>query len=594
MPRKSLKILGLSFFYHDAAAALIINGKVVSAAQEERFTRKKHDSCFPINAVKFCLDFGKLSADEIDYIIFYDKPVLKFERLLQSYIRTWPKGLRSFIMAMLVWMKDKLWVEQKIRKNLNYSGEIYFCQHHYSHAASTYYAADFDEAVVVTTDAVGEWDTTTFGYGKDNRLVLTHTIKFPDSLGMLYSALTYYLGFKVNSAEYKVMGLAPYGNPDIYYDKFKELIEVKEDGSFKLNMKYFSYDYGLTMTNRKFNKLFEGPPRQPETELSQREKDIAAALQKITEEVVLKIVKYAQEVHPSENLCLAGGVALNCVANGRILKEKIFKNIYIQPAAGDAGGAVGAALYFYYECLRNKKQKGVMDNIYLGPSYSNEQIKQFLDEGVKEIIGHKKVNYQEIEEKNLIKRVAELISGKNAIGWFQGRMEFGPRALGNRSIIADARNKENWQRVNLKIKFRESFRPFAPTVLGEKSAEYFDLNCPSPYMLLVGQVKKDNVPAITHVDNSARIQTISREQNKRYYDLINEFYKLSGCPVIINTSFNVRGEPIVESPKNAFECFINTHMDYLVMGNHFISKKENMHLVDVDRLNSYLGKFKLD
>jgi carbamoyltransferase len=594
MPQKPLKILGLSFFYHDAAACLMIDGKVVAAVQEERFTRKKHDDSFPVKAIKYCLDFGNLLAKDIDYIIFYDKPVLKFERLLRTYIRTWPKGLRSFIMAMQIWLKDKLWVEQKIRKHLNYSGEMFFCEHHYSHAASAYYASDFDEAVVVTTDAVGEWDTTTFGYGRDNQLVLTHTIKFPDSLGMLYSALTYYLGFRVNSAEYKVMGLAPYGNPDVYYNKFKELIDIKEDGSFKLNMKYFAYEYGLTMTNSKFNKLFGGLPRKPESELTQRQKDIAAALQKVTEEVVLKMVKYAKKLHPSENLCLAGGVALNCVANGKILKEKIFKNIYIQPASGDAGGAVGAALYFYYECLKNKKQKGAMSSIYLGPEYSDEQIEEFLERDVKEIIGHKKVNYKKINEEDLTAEVAKLINGNNAIGWFQGKMEFGPRALGNRSIIADARNKENWQKVNLKIKFRENFRPFAPTILEEKSADYFDLNCSSPYMLLVAQVKKDNVPAVIHVDNSARIQTINKEQNERYYELLNEFYKSSGCPVIINTSFNVRGEPIVESPKNAFECFINTHMDYLVMGNYLISKKENIHLVDVDRLNSYLSKFKLD
>jgi len=586
MLSRPLKILGLSFFYHDSAACLVVDGKVVAAAQEERFTRKKHDDSFPINAIKYCLDFENLTIKDINSIVFYDKPILKFERLLRSYIKTWPKGLRSFLMAMQVWIKNKLWIEHKIRKQLNYSGEIYFTEHHYSHAASAYYTSDFDEAVVITMDGVGEWDTTTFGYGKDNKLFLSHNIKFPHSLGLLYSALTYYLGFRVNSAEYKVMGLAPYGNPDVYYDKFRELIDIKEDGSFKLNMKYFSYEYGLTMTNHRFNKLFGGLPRKVESDLTQKEKDIAAALQKITEEIVLKITAYAKRLHPSENLCLAGGVALNCVANGKILKQGLFKNIYIYPASGDAGGAVGAALYFYYDCLKNQKQKRVMGNIYLGPEYSQEEIRDVLEQ--------KKAKYDKLDEQDLLKQTARLIDDNKVIGWFQDRMEFGPRALGNRSIIADARNKENWQRVNLKIKFRESFRPFAPTVLEDKSKEYFDLSCPSPYMLLVAQVKKDNVPAITHVDNSARIQTINRKENRKYYDLINEFYNLSGCPVIINTSFNVRGEPIVRTPEDAFNCFINTDMDYLIMDNYLISKKDNKHLVDQKKLDSYLSEFELD
>ncbi|MFA6254828.1 MAG: carbamoyltransferase [Patescibacteria group bacterium] len=587
-------ILGVSCYYHDSAACLIKDGRVVAAAQEERFTRKKHDESLPVNAINYCLKFKNLTVDNLDYIVFYDKPLLKFERLLITYINTWPKGLLSFIKAMNVWLSDKLWIEQKIRKHLKYKSKIYFCEHHYSHAASAYYASNFKEAVVVTMDGVGEWETTTCGYGQDNKLVLTHSINFPHSLGLLYSALTYYLGFKVNSAEYKVMGLAPYGNPDVYYDKFKQLVEVKEDGSFVLNMKYFSYEYGLRMTNRNFDKLFGGPPRQSESALTQREKDIAAALQKITEEIVLKMVSFAKNNHPSENLCLAGGVALNCVANGRILKEGIFKNIYIQPAAGDAGGAVGAALYFYYDCLNNYKKEGVMDNIYLGPEYSDEEIKNFLEVGAKEIIGDKKVVYQKFSSQDLFKNVAQLISGDNAIGLFRGRMEFGPRALGNRSIIADARNKENWQKINLKIKFRESFRPFAPTVLEKKCNDYFDLSCPSPYMLLVAAVKNNEVPAITHVDNSARIQTISFQQNQDYYQLIEEFYKLSGCPVIINTSFNVRGEPIVESPRDAFNCFLNTDMDYLVLGNYLLSKKDNSHLVNNKESNLYLKKFKLD
>jgi len=588
-----MKILGLSFFYHDAAACLMIDGKIIAAAQEERFTRVKHDESFPKNAIDFCFKFSNLTINDINCIVFYDKPLLKFERLLRTYIKTWPYGLFSFVKAMQIWLKDKLWVEQKIRKNLNYKGEVFFCQHHMAHAASSYFASGFSDAVVVNMDGVGEWDTTTFGYGQKNDLVLTHTIHFPDSLGLLYSALTYYLGFKVNSAEYKVMGLAPYGNPDIYCKHFKKLIDIRDDGSFKLNMKYFAYEYGLTMTNKRFNKLFNGLPRKPESALIRRHQDIAAALQKTTEEIILKIVKHAKEKYNSENLCLAGGVALNCVANGKILKENIFKNIYIQPASGDAGGALGAALY-YSICVQKEARSEKLDNVFLGTEYSEKQIEEFLNNGVKEIIGNQKIIYHKIDKNQIAQKTAQLISGSNIIGWFSGRMEFGPRALGARSIIADARNKENWQKVNLKIKFRESFRPFAPAILEEKCFEYFDLNTSSPFMLLTAQVKKDNIPAVTHVDNSARIQTINRNQNEIFYDLVQEFYKLTGCPVVINTSFNVRGEPIVESPRDAFLCFINTYMDYLVLNNFIISKKENMNLVDETRLKKYLGQFKLD
>lgn len=598
MSEKNIYILGLSFDYHDAAAALIKNGKVVVAAHEERFTREKQDPDFPTQAAHYCLKEAGITLNDLAYVVYYEKPLLKFERLLKTYISTWPKGFLSFVKAMLNFIKSKLWVDRRIKKGLgDYQGEVLYVEHHYSHAASAFYCSELNDAVTVTMDGVGEFDTTTVGYGEGNKLYLTQTIEFPHSLGLLYSALTYYLGFKVNSAEYKVMGLAPYGDPEKYYPLFKKLIEVKDDGSFNLNMQYFSYEYGLRMTNRAFDKLFGGKPRQPESPLTQREKDIAAALQKVTNEIVLKIVTHAKKEHPSENLCMAGGVALNCVANGKILETNIFKNIYVQPAAGDAGGSVGAALYVYYHILDHARDfaEPVMPTVFLGPEYSNDTIKKFLDTEVKELIGNDKVvTYREHTDSDLIDTVSDLITGSNVIGWFQGRMEFGPRSLGSRSIIADARNKENWQKVNLKIKFRESFRPFAPTVLEDKASEAFALNCSSPYMLLVAPVKRTDVPAITHVDNSARIQTINRAQNQRYYDLISAFNVKTGCPVIINTSFNVRGEPIVMSPRDAFNTFLNTFMDYLVLGNFIISKKENEQLVDQEKMKKYLGKFKLD
>ncbi len=594
MNGKPTIILGISCFYHDAAAALLIDGNIVAAAGEERFTREKHDASFPENAVNYCLKSQNLTMNDVEYVVFYDKPILKFERLLQTYINVWPRGLKSFLMAMKTWLKEKLWIEHIISKKLKYKGEILFAEHHYSHAASAYYASDFDDAVVVTIDGVGEWDTTTIGYGSNNKLKLTHAIHFPHSVGLLYSALTYYLGFKVNSAEYKVMGLAPYGDPEKYYDLFKQLIEIKEDGSYQLNMNYFAYAYGLTMTNKKFHNLFGGPPRDPESELTQRHKDIAAGLQKITEEIVLKIVQHAKNLHPSKNLCMAGGVALNCVANGKILQIGWFENIYIQPASGDAGGAIGAACYVYFDVLKNPKEIGVMPHAFLGPRFTNEEIKKFLEE---EIIKNMKfpLHYSFMEDEKLLPHAAELLANNFVIGWFQGRMEFGPRALGGRSIIADARKKENWQRVNLKIKFRESFRPFAPTVLEEHADEYFDLKGhKSPYMLLVAKVKKDTVPAITHVDGSARIQTINREENQRYYNLIQEFYALTGCPVIINTSFNVRGEPIVCTLMDAFNSFLNTGMDYLILENYVISKKDNPGIELFKNTEQYLKEFKLD
>ena len=591
---KQTIILGISCFYHDAAAALLVDGKIVAAAQEERFSRKKHDADFPEKAIAYCFESQGISIHNVDYVVFYDKPITKFERLLQTYIKVWPRGLGSFTTAMKVWMKEKLWIESIILKKLGFDGDILFTEHHYSHAASAYYGSDFDNAVVVTMDGVGEWDTTTIGYGRDNVMCLTNTINFPHSLGLLYSALTYYLGFKVNSAEYKVMGLAPYGNPDIYYDIFKKLITIADDGSYALNMDYFAYEYGKIMVNKKFNNLFGGPPRGSESELTQRHKDIAAALQTITEEVVLKIVRYAQKLYPSKNICLAGGVALNCVANGKILQEGLFEGLYVQPASGDAGGAIGAACYVYFDVLKNEKGKGVMENVYLGPEFDNDYIGSFLEDIGKEKM-KKKLQYQLLADHDLFLKTAKLIADNNVVGWFQGKMEFGPRALGNRSIVADARNKENWQRVNLKIKFRESFRPFAPTVLEDYAQEYFELKeHSSPYMLLVAKVKSLNIPAVTHVDNSARIQTVNKKENERYYGLLSAFYKETKCPVFINTSFNVRGEPIVCTPQDAFSCFVNTDMDYLVLGNYIISKTENPELEKLKNTSDYLREFTLD
>ena len=557
-------VLGISAFYHDSAAVLIKDGVVVAAAQEERFSRKKHDESFPKLAIEYCLKEANISRDKIDYAVFYDKPILKFERILSTYFKVWPRGFRSFIKAMPVWLKKKLWISNEIRDFLGGDKSIYYTHHHLSHAASAYYASPFKEATIVTVDGVGEFDTTTIGRGDGQSLYLDKTITFPHSLGLLYSAFTYYLGFKVNSAEYKVMGLAPYGKP-IFMDKIYKLIDVKDDGSFELDMSYFAYEHGLTMTSAKLHKLFGAKPRKPETELTQREMDIAASLQKVLEEVMLKIVDFAYNLNPSENLCLAGGVALNCVSNGRILKESKFKNIYIQPASGDAGGALGAAYYLYHHVLGKPKDKG-METVYLGPEFSDKEILGFLDQ--------EKVKYHKMAGEELYTGIAKLIDEGEIIGWFQGKMEFGPRALGNRSILADPRKKENWQRVNLKIKFRESFRPFAPTVLEEDVSECFDLDVPSPYMLLVAGVKKKDLPAITHVDNSARVQTVNMKQNCEFYSLINSFKKLTGCSVLINTSFNVRGEPIVCTPEDAYRCFMRTGMDVLVMGDCVLFKKE--------------------
>lgn len=562
-----MNILGISCFYHDAAAALLKDGCVVAAVQEERFTRKKHDQNFPVHSIRYCLEEGKITENDLDYIAFYDKPLLKFERILTTAIATFPKSLPSFLMAMPLWLKEKLWIPQKIRETLGENQRVVFLEHHLSHAASAFLVSPFSEAAIITADGVGEWDTTTFGYGKDTTITLTHTIPFPHSLGLLYSAFTYYLGFRVNSAEYKVMGLAPYGVPryrDLILD---QLIDVKEDGSFRLNMKFFAYDYGLTMTNGHFNRLFGQPPRQPESQLTQFHKDVAASIQAVTDMVMVRMARHVRAMTGCKYLCLAGGVALNCVSNSKMLREAGFEDIFIQPAAGDAGGAVGAAVYLYNSILNNKRTFRWSHN-FLGPQYSDEDIKSVLHQLALPV--------QRYERDELLRTTASLIAQQHVVGWFQGRMEFGPRALGARSILADARNPENFSRVNLKIKFRESFRPFAPTVLWERTQEYFDFDRPSPYMLFVAQVKENNrtIPAVTHVDGSARLQTITREDHPLFYDLICEFERQTGCPVIINTSFNVRGEPIVCTPLDAIKCFFRTDMDYLVLGSYILCKRE--------------------
>lgn len=562
-----MNILGISCFYHDAAAVIIRDGQLVAAAQEERFTRLKHDAEFPVHAINYCLRQAGISVGDLDYVGFYDKPFIKFERLLYTYLATFPKSLPSFLKAMPVWLKDKLWIPQLIRNELDYDGPILFSEHHQSHAASAFLVSPFQEAAILTIDGVGEWETTTYGVGEGTTIRLLKRIHFPHSLGLLYSAFTYYLGFKVNSAEYKVMGLAPYGEP-VYYDVImNELIRPKEDGSYKMNMKYFGYDYGLTMTNGKFDRLFGRPRREPESAMDQFHKDMAASIQKVTDELMVRMANHLYEETKMKNLCLAGGVALNCVANSKILQRTPFEDLFIQPAAGDAGGAVGVA-YHIFNSLLKKERNFVWHDAFLGPEFSEDEIQEYLDG-----LGIEKVNYGREE---LLRETARLIAEQHVVGWFQGRMEWGPRALGNRSILADARNPENQSRVNLKIKFRESFRPFAPAVLMERSAEYFDLDRPSPYMLLTAQVREEkrHIPSVTHVDGSARLQTVAREENPMFYDLIREFERQTGCPVLINTSFNVRGEPIVCTPHDAFKCFMRTDMDFLVMGSAVLDKKK--------------------
>jgi carbamoyltransferase len=585
-----LNILGISAFYHDSAACLVRDGDIVAAAQEERFSRVKHDASFPFGAVEYCLKSQGLSGSDIDYVAFYDKPFIKFERILESYLAYAPVGIRSFIKAMPWWIKQKLWLKELIRRNLDFDGIITFPEHHQSHAAAAFFPSPFRQAAILTLDGVGEWTTTSFGIGQGNSIELHAELRFPHSLGLLYSAFTYFTGFKVNSGEYKLMGLAPYGKP-IYRDLIlNELIDLKEDGSFKLNMKYFSYPAGLRMTNSRFERLFDGPPRKPEGPLTQREMDMARSIQDVTEEIMLRCARHVHKETGQECLCLAGGVALNCVGNGRILRESPFREIWIQPASSDAGGALGAALLTWHQYLgKDREVEGTRDSqhgSYLGPEYSNEQILQFLRD--------RDIEFTELNDTELPKTAADLIAQEKVIGWFQGRMEFGPRALGNRSIIGDPRSATMQETMNRKIKFRESFRPFAPSVLKERVSDYFELDRESPYMLLVAAVNeahrredvgneeatgldklkvvRSDIPAVTHVDYSARIQTVSREDNPRFHDLIAAFERKHGCPMVINTSFNVRGEPIVCTPEEAYTCFMRTQMDCLIMGNFLIEK----------------------
>ncbi len=609
-------ILGISAFYHDSAAALVLDGKIISAAQEERFSRKKHDARYPFNAVEYVLSESNLKLNQIDHIVFFEKPFLKFERLLETYLAFAPFGFRSFSMSMPLWLREKLFQKKYLFEQLKRHDEkfkdikkIFFSEHHYSHAASAFYPSPFEDAVVLTLDGVGEWATTTVGIGKGSSLKIIKEIHFPHSIGLLYSAFTYYTGFKVNSGEYKVMGLAPYGKPKYKQIILEELIDLKEDGSFRLNMKYFNYATGLTMTNKKFSDLFGYPVRNPEKDLlTEFHMDIAASIQAATEEIVLRLTGSIAKEYRIKNLCLAGGVALNCVANGKILKNKIFENIWIQPAAGDAGGSLGAALAFWYKELKQPRKiqnKDQMRGSYLGPSFNDEEIENKLK--------FLKARFKKLSSENLIEAVAKELNDGKTVGWFQGRMEFGPRALGGRSIIADPRSEKMQKELNLKVKFRESFRPFAPSVLKEDVSKWFELDCDSPYMLLVADVKKEiqipmskdnkelfgieklnikrsSIPAVTHVDYSARIQTVHKDTNPRYHSLISEFKKLTGCPVLVNTSFNVRGEPIVCSIEDAFNCFMSTNLDIFVCENFILYKNEQ----DSSLKKNYKSKFELD
>lgn len=587
-----MKILGISCFYHDSAACLVDNGQIISAAQEERFTRKKHDFNFPAQAIDFCLKNSDLTPAQIDIIAFYEKPFLKFERILESALSYSPSGIRPFIKAMPSWLKQKLWIPEVIRKEMLYKGKVIFSGHHESHAASAFYPSPFQDAAVLTMDGVGEWDTASIAAGNVNRIDILHTLRFPHSLGLLYSAFTYYTGFRVNSGEYKLMGLAPYGEAKYKQLILDKLIDLKPDGSFKMDMRYFGYGNGLRMINRKFNRLFGGPARRPEAVITRKDMDIAASIQQVTEEIMLRIARFAHQATGKDNLCLAGGVALNCVGNGRILREGPFKRIWVQPASGDSGGALGAALAAWYKYLGNKRiadeKNDSQKASLLGPDFSDNEIEESLK---KEGAVYKKLPLADIPGE-----VSQLLIQGNVIGWFQGRMEFGPRALGARSIIGDPRNTGMQSKMNLKIKYRESFRPFAPSVLRERSGDWFELDTASPYMLLVAPVKEEKriknslpaaepildklkaarsqIPAVTHVDYSARIQTVERKDNPLYYDMINAFYQKTGCPVIINTSFNVRGEPLVCAPEEAYKCFLRTEMDYLVIGPFLLDKKD--------------------
>ncbi len=563
-----MNILGISAFYHDSAAALVRDGQLVAAAQEERFTRRKHDEDFPLHAIRYCLREGGIEVADLDYVVFYDKPFMKFERLLFTYLEQFPRGLGSFIHAMPIWMRDKLWIKSIIRHELGYQGEILFNDHHLSHAASAFLVSPFEEAAILTVDGVGEWSTSTWGVGRGSHIELLYETRFPHSLGLFYSAYTYYLGFKVNSAEYKVMGLAPYGQPR-FYDRVRETIDWKPDGSFRLNLEYFDFLHGLRMTSERFHELFGGPPRQPETRLTQREFDIAASVQKVTDEIMVALARHIQRETGLRKLCMAGGVALNCVANAKVLAEAGFEDVWVQPAAGDAGGALGAAFYLWNTVLGNPRSF-VMEHAYWGPQYSEEECRACLD-----ALG---ARYRQFEPEELVREVAQLIAQNNVVGWFQGRMEFGPRALGSRSILADARDPKMKDTLNMKIKFREGFRPFAPSVLEERAAEFFEMDGlrSSPFMLFVANVRPDRrvIPSVTHVDGSARLQTVERRLNPLYHELIAEFGRQTGVPVIINTSFNVRGEPIVCTPADAYRCFMRTNMDWLVIGPFLLDKRD--------------------
>ena len=608
-------VLGISAFYHDSAAAIIIDGKIIAAAQEERFTRKKHDADYPKNAINFVLKEADLKLSEVDYVVFYEKPFLKFERLIETYVGFSPRGFKSFCMSMPLWLSEILFQKKMLFESLkqqdnNFSDikKINFSEHHLSHAASAFFSSPYEEAIILTLDGVGEWATTTLSLGKNNKIDILKEIHFPHSLGLLYSAFTYFLGFKVNSGEYKVMGLVPYGEPKFKNIILDKLIDVKEDGSFRLNMDYFNYATGLTMTNNKFAKLFNMERREPENKLLQIHMDMAASIQAVTEEIVLIIVRFLSKEFQLPNLCMAGGVALNCVANGKILKEGLFKNIWIQPASGDAGGALGAAQAFYYQELDNKRKILKTDSMkgsYLGPQFTDDQVENELK--------NCGANYKKLTSEQIIKDTAKALSEEKAVGWFQGRMEFGPRSLGNRSILADSRSEKMQKNLNLKVKYRESFRPFAPAVLFEKVSEWFEINSESPYMLLVVDVKKSkqlqmtdeqkrlfgidklnikrsSIPSVTHVDYSARIQTVHKETNPLFHKLIEEFEKITKYPVLVNTSFNVRGEPIVCSATDAFNCFMGTDLDVLVC-NNFILYKDNQ---KNDLFKDYKNKYELD
>lgn len=614
---KPVYILGISGLYHDSAAALLCDGEIVAAAQEERFTRKKHDYRMPVNAIKYCLQEASIDAAGLNYVVFYEKPFLKFDRLLETYFSYAPRGFRLFLMGIPQWLKQKLHIPRELDKALGgqFNGKYVFTEHHESHAASAFLPSPYSQAAIVTLDGVGEWTTASIGIGRGNKIELKYELHFPHSLGLLYSAFTYFTGFKVNSGEYKLMGLAPYGKP-IYQDKIMEtLLDLKEDGSFRLNMDYFTYCYTDVMVGKKFAELFDGPRRTPESPVTQREMDIAASIQKVTEEIMLRIIRFAQKETGMKNLVLAGGVSLNCVGNGRILREGPFENIWIQPAAGDAGGALGAALFVHYQLLNNERmvdnENDLQSGSYLGPRFSNDQIKQYLDSV--------KANYHFFDDEvaQLKKLVQDIEKGK-VIGWFNGRMEFGPRALGSRSIIGDARSEEMQSRMNLNIKFRESFRPFAPSILREDANEYFELaeDTESPYMLIVApvqeskriklngdekelsgieslRVKRSVVPGVTHVDYSARVQTVDKKRHGRYHTLLKELKAATGCPLVINTSFNIRGEPIVCMPENAFHCFRSTNMDVLVLEDFVLYKDEQPEMKQIE-INDYLAQFELD